>query len=218
MFEAKRLLMTTSHTVAEVSCMVGYSSVSTFTTRFTHAVGASPTKYRDTPQEFLLGISADLRYLPCQGTMAEYADQCALRSRTRYPNGSCRLGSVSGQVQLPPGAVVDSIFAGVFHTRIPQRGPVACQLLLPPVRHYRFDHVTPGTWVVLGLAARRHGDGAELGQNGAVLVGASAPIEVGSGRTTHVNLSMRRPSLIDPPLLLSLAQPQSPVSDSASRT
>ena len=44
--EAKRLLVTTSMRVAEISHRVGYTSVGTFTTRFTASVGISPTLYR----------------------------------------------------------------------------------------------------------------------------------------------------------------------------
>lgn len=44
--EAKRLLITTSASVAEISNQVGYSSVGTFTSRFVASVGISPAQYR----------------------------------------------------------------------------------------------------------------------------------------------------------------------------
>ena len=44
--EAKRLLVTTTLRVADISLLVGYTSVGTFTTRFTTSVGVSPTRYR----------------------------------------------------------------------------------------------------------------------------------------------------------------------------
>src|SRR4051794_801763 len=44
--EAKRLLVTTSLNVADISLRVGYTSVGTFSTRFTRSVGLSPTRYR----------------------------------------------------------------------------------------------------------------------------------------------------------------------------
>ena len=44
--EAKRLLLSTSLTVADISAQVGYSSTGSFTRRFTESVGLSPTQYR----------------------------------------------------------------------------------------------------------------------------------------------------------------------------
>ncbi|SFP44470.1 AraC-type DNA-binding protein [Amycolatopsis arida] len=44
--EAKRLLRATSLSVTDISHLVGYSSVGTFSTRFHHSVGVSPSSYR----------------------------------------------------------------------------------------------------------------------------------------------------------------------------
>ncbi len=44
--EAKRLLIETSLNVTDISHRVGYTSVGTFTTRFTNSVGVSPTAFR----------------------------------------------------------------------------------------------------------------------------------------------------------------------------
>nr|WP_232075352.1 AraC family transcriptional regulator [Phytohabitans suffuscus] len=44
--EAKRLLVETSLNVTDISHRVGYTSVGTFTTRFTNSVGISPTAFR----------------------------------------------------------------------------------------------------------------------------------------------------------------------------
>jgi AraC-like DNA-binding protein len=45
--EAKRLLLSTTLTVKEITARVGYSSVGTFSTKFKGIVGLSPTAYRD---------------------------------------------------------------------------------------------------------------------------------------------------------------------------
>src|SRR6476660_4196704 len=42
--EAKRLLLTTERSVTDICFDVGYSSVGTFTTRFTQLVGLSPAR------------------------------------------------------------------------------------------------------------------------------------------------------------------------------
>src|SRR5919198_4395024 len=44
--EAKRLLVSTSYTVSDISHRVGYKSVGTFSTRFRSSVGVSPSTYR----------------------------------------------------------------------------------------------------------------------------------------------------------------------------
>jgi AraC-like DNA-binding protein len=44
--EAKRLLLSTSLTVKEITARVGYCSVSTFSAKFKETVGLSPTAYR----------------------------------------------------------------------------------------------------------------------------------------------------------------------------
>src|SRR5918992_4039442 len=45
--EAKKLLLSTSLSVADISHQVGYSSVGTFSSRFKRSVGLSPTVYRE---------------------------------------------------------------------------------------------------------------------------------------------------------------------------
>src|SRR2546421_10686882 len=44
--EAKRLLVSTSFTVSDISHRVGYNSVGTFSARFRTSVGVSPSMYR----------------------------------------------------------------------------------------------------------------------------------------------------------------------------
>src|SRR5215813_8881373 len=44
--QAKRLLASTTFNVADISMHVGYTSVGTFSSRFTRSVGVSPTTYR----------------------------------------------------------------------------------------------------------------------------------------------------------------------------
>src|SRR5688572_1243423 len=43
---AKELLVSTSLSVADISVLVGYNSVGTFSSRFTRSVGMPPSRYR----------------------------------------------------------------------------------------------------------------------------------------------------------------------------
>src|SRR5215475_14067739 len=45
-YQAKRLLVSTSLSVTDISLAVGYNSLGSFTNRFTESVGASPTRFR----------------------------------------------------------------------------------------------------------------------------------------------------------------------------
>ncbi|MEV6694550.1 helix-turn-helix transcriptional regulator [Micromonospora sp. NPDC051196] len=100
--EAKRLLISTELTVADISLRVGYHSVGTFSTRFTKSVGLSPTAYRQFGG-----------YTPI------------VRSRPRQLRGN----TISGVVHGTPRGL---IFMGVFPHRIPEGSPVACRVLERP--------------------------------------------------------------------------------------
>ena len=45
-YQAKRLLVSTSLSVTEISVAIGYNSLGSFTNRFTESVGASTTRFR----------------------------------------------------------------------------------------------------------------------------------------------------------------------------
>src|SRR5215471_4102534 len=45
-YEAKRMLVSTSLSVTDISLAVGYNSLGSFTNRFTESVGTSPTRFR----------------------------------------------------------------------------------------------------------------------------------------------------------------------------
>src|SRR2546429_4582661 len=51
---AKRLLLTTTRSVTEVCFDVGYSSLGSFTKRFTRLVGISPSHLRELAEQFTL--------------------------------------------------------------------------------------------------------------------------------------------------------------------
>ncbi|HKN55892.1 MAG TPA: AraC family transcriptional regulator, partial [Amycolatopsis sp.] len=118
LFEAKRLLLTTSLNVSDIVCSVGYSSVGTFTSRFSRAVGMTPTQYRD-PRvaELLVAISPDYRRLPSLRSLRTVGRSCAtLQTGT---------GVLSLQIGLPRDAGPADILVGLFADPVPQCGPVA---------------------------------------------------------------------------------------------
>lgn len=191
-YEAKRLLLTTDQTVADISCRVGYSSVGTFTSRFTKYVGVPPTRYRRVPPASVLAIGADYRRLP---EMSAEWDGSS-------PDG--RGHTLLGTLQLPPGAVTDRVMLGVFAGPIPQGHPVACVLLDGPATRWQIESVPSGVWLLLGLATLTPASSVPIGSP--ILVSTST-VTVGAGRATDATCALRPPRPTDPPIFLTVQQP-----------
>src|SRR5262245_63445156 len=114
-------------TVTEISHQVGYSSLCTFSTRFSSGVGVSPRAYRQ-----LDGVAPHL---------AAPGDD---------PGPDQPSATVEGLVSnnLERGYV----FVGVFPDAVPEGRPVSCAVLSGP-GPYTLEKVTPGKWFVLARHA-----------------------------------------------------------------
>ncbi|SFT36029.1 AraC-type DNA-binding protein [Actinopolyspora lacussalsi subsp. righensis] len=196
LFEAKRLLLTTSSTVSDIVCSVGYNSVGTFTSRFTRLVGMTPTQYR-APEvdELLLAVAQDFRRLPS-------FDEPHAGGRSR--DSATGVGTyVTGAIELPVEAAPANVLVGVFDDAIPQSGPISYQYLANVgSSRLTIPNVPPGQWNVMAIAKRADDVSAES----PLFIGSvGRPVKVISGRSTDVTLRMRalRPS--DPPIAITLA-------------
>ncbi|WP_425548153.1 helix-turn-helix transcriptional regulator [Actinoplanes cyaneus] len=128
---AKHLLAETSLNVADISALVGYNSVGTFSTRFARSIGHSPTAYRrlvGTPRDHGMGAEA-------------------------FDAGSA---VIRGNVRAHPGIAEQPMFVGLFADRIRAGRPVRCAILARP-GPFRFERVPRGTWY---LVAQTIGAGA----------------------------------------------------------
>jgi len=197
LFEAKRLLLTTSLTVSDIVCSVGYSSVGTFTTRFTQSVGMTPTQYRDPEvSDLLVAVSPDFRQVPSTEE---------LRRAGRSPAGvrPASGGSIAGLLQVPPELAPANVLVGVFADSIPQCGPVAFVTLANVgSTELVLSNVPEGEWTVLAVA-QRAGDGGEPGE---VYIGRLRKrVTVTTGLVTRVALRMRVVEPTDPPIAITLA-------------
>ncbi|WP_410658249.1 AraC family transcriptional regulator [Amycolatopsis sp. lyj-112] len=117
--EAKRLLLTTSITVADISHRVGYNSVGTFSTRFSSRVGLSPSAYRQ---------QGGFHHRP-----------------TGEPRTGVKPAIVRGFVSAPPEISPGLVFVGLFPTRIPEGAPVRYTVIDAP-GPYQLTEVPEGTW------------------------------------------------------------------------
>ncbi|WP_219910804.1 helix-turn-helix transcriptional regulator [Saccharothrix carnea] len=181
--EAKRLLVSTSLTVTDISHRVGYTSVGTFSSRFRSSVGISPTTYRQ-----LGGFAV---HIP----MARRA-------------GNPRSATVQGEISAPLGGAHGLIFIGLFPDGIPQGSPIRCSVLSRP-GPFVLTSVPPGTWHLLAHSVAL-GRESMLG-NGpfadglALSVASSGPITIRPGvPVRHADLTLRPIRALDPPVLLAL--------------
>lgn len=178
--EAKRLLVSTSLTVTDISHRIGYNSVGTFSSRFRDSVGVSPTTYRQL------------------GGFTPPSPLDARRRTPRQPSATLQ-GEVSALVQGHLGL----IFVGLFADRIPQGQPVRCTVLHHP-GPFVLEAVPRGSWYLLahsvaaGLEEVVHGPQAA---DQTLCVGATGPIRIGPETVTRRADIQLRPRSLDPSVL-----------------
>ncbi len=184
LFEAKRLLVTTSLSVADVACRVGYPGVGTFTTRFSRLVGVSPGHYRRLPATEMLSLVGDTCRLPDPDLV--------------QPMATRRGGTVLGSIHFGPYAV-DRVLVGVFDDPIPQ-GPPLAWLQLRGADRWRLDGVPAGQWVVIAVGQGRQ---ESCGRRPAYL-GVSEEIPITAGGIARTDVELRRPLRTDAPIMVPL--------------
>lgn len=187
--EAKRLLLNTNLSITDISFDVGYTSLSTFTRRFTQRVGLGPREFRY--------LAERISPVSVESLCAHYVE---------LTGGTTSRSSIEGFVDLPkPGE--GPIFVGLFHAHIPQSRPVGGALLTAPGA-FRIGPVADGTYHLLAAALPPFADtlGYLLPDSANLLVGAgNGPVIVRQGRASGLfNISLRPMLLTDPPLLVSL--------------
>lgn len=177
--EAKRLLISTSSSVTEISHLVGYSSVGTFSSRFSNSVGISPSMYRR-----LGGFTSPV---------------CSERKNLK------RVAMIRGNVWPPSEGACGTIFVGLFPNRVPQGRPITCTILDHP-GPYLLENVPLGSWYLLthSIAADRH-EVIRGARDTGLFVAAHGPMTI--RHDTHippVDLRLKAKRSLDPPVLLAL--------------
>ncbi|MFJ9829576.1 helix-turn-helix domain-containing protein [Streptomyces sp. NPDC101160] len=182
--EAKRLLLETNFSVADISSQVGYSSVGTFSSRFKSCVGVSPSMFRELEgftQEIGPGEHAAV---PAEGVH----------------------GSLRGRVHLPEDRTPGHCFVGLFPTPVPQGQPVRCAVLNGP-GSFELRDIPAGTWYVLvhsvpyGYEHLPSGTGDE----DIVSVGSYGPVTAHQDTLLMpAEITLRPLDALDPPILMAL--------------
>ncbi|MGN9777017.1 helix-turn-helix domain-containing protein [Micromonospora sp. H33] len=177
---AKQLLVSTSMTVADISIQVGYTSVGTFSSRFSRSVGLSPTTYRR-----LGGFTPQVPVM----------DHALPESAT---------GSVSGAIRASSSHEPALIFAGLFPDRIPEGRPVRCAIMREP-GHLHLDRVPEGEWYLLAHSVAGNDPEGSLAEPYPACVGSVGPLTVRRGTVTRSrDLQLSPTRSVDPPVLLAL--------------
>src|SRR5260370_36470714 len=124
-YQAKRLLLLSSMSVAGVSSAVGYSSLGSFTSHFTDSVGISPGRFRQ----------------------VSHHDRVSARGMP--PDSPVPERAAMGTVRLPEGYAVARVYVGIFDTQILQRRPQPATLLDATSQRthpYWLPKVPDGSW------------------------------------------------------------------------
>jgi AraC-like DNA-binding protein len=184
---ARRLLLTTPLSVTEICFEVGYTSIGSFTSRFTHLVGLSPRLLRQRAHAFepLAGGQAEL----CPTT----------------PSGMQMKNALLGRISAP-ATFRGTIYVGLFNSPIPQGAPVRCTRLSSP-GWYLLHDVPDGVYHLRAAAfpvaadlqsSLLPGEKMLLGNNASALVIRHGQV---SG---DPDLVLHPPRLTDPPLVMGL--------------
>lgn len=209
LFAAKRLLLTTDFTVSDIVCSVGYNSVGTFTSRFTRAVGMSPTQYRDPKvAELLVVVSQEYSCLPGVEQMR--------RARHLKPRSPGPSHTISGSVDIPTEAGPTDVLVAVFPEAVPQGSPVAYEVFSATGRaEFTIADVPTGPHVVIAAAVPK-GDRTRTGR---MFLGSSRhPLCIARGLRTFVHLPLEEVQETDAPLAITLATPKLELEGKLSRS
>jgi AraC family transcriptional regulator len=189
MREAKRLLLTTNHSITSVCFDVGYISLGTFTFRFTLLVGLSPSRFRQMAQEEIMRTSlGNLQHVLANIPV------CQARA-----HGDGIRGTISTATHFN-----GLIFVGLFSGPLPQGKPVACSLLTSAGR-YCLPPVPDGQYYLFGAAVEQSQDFFSVLAQGPHLHGGREvpPICVHNGSSTvERDILLVQPSWADPPIVV----------------
>ena len=182
---ARALLMHTRSKVIDICYDVGYSSVGTFTRRFTGSFGVSPLQCRALAQ----------------------SPQHAIRDHQSLPAPHARLAAgpfLSGRVVVPDG-FQGIVCVGLFATPIPQSKPLACTIAALN-GDYQMQSVPPGKLFLFALGLELPIKARDCFCHDSVLRAGGQTICVSEDDVSgDTNLTLRAPLPTDPPILLFLA-------------
>jgi AraC family transcriptional regulator len=196
-YQAKRMLLLSSMSVAGVSSAVGYGSLGSFTSHFTDSVGISPSRFRrashhDASHHDASHHDASHHDVPHRGDVSSCGPS---------PDSPVPAGAMTGTVRLPEGYAGARVYLGVFDTRILQHQPESAAMLDVTSQRshpYWLPKVPDGRWFLHAVAVADT-DEPEPWTRRHLLVGGGGQV-----RATLGEITLRPRSLTDLPALLAL--------------
>ena len=184
LLKAKHLLLQTPLSVTEVAYLVGYTSLGTFTSRFSRSVGASPARYRAKSQAGGHRLT----------DMAPAA-----------PGGWT--GEVTGSVAVPDSDAVTRTYVGLFASPVIEGAPVACDLVLDGSGTYTLRGVPAGSWYVRAAAVRTEQVDPRPWTRQPYFLGPGEKVTVGPDEcAVKLDIDLRAATILDPPILMALPE------------
>ncbi|GCF07029.1 helix-turn-helix domain-containing protein [Dictyobacter arantiisoli] len=186
--EARRLLITTSLSITDICFEVGYTSLGSFTTRFTNLVGLSPRLLRQRAHAFEPPSIKRSKHHPTVSTF------------TPLKNNMLR-----GRITAP-ATFQGTIYIALFPGPIPQGTPVCCTRLHAP-GSYLFHSIPDGIYYLRSAAFPVANDlHSSLLPGTQLLVGSNtSPLILHQGQIAgDPDLILHPPRLTDPPLVMGL--------------
>ena len=182
---ARTLLLHTRSKVIDICYDVGYSSVGTFTRRFTGSFGVSPRQFRALAQ----------------------SQRHAIRHQQSLPAPHARLADgrgFSGHVTAPSG-FKGIVCVGLFSAPIPQSKPLACTIA-EPNGDYHMPDAPLGKSFLFALGMELPIQARDCFCHDSVLRAGGQAIRISENDVSgDTDLILRAPLPTDPPILLFLA-------------
>ncbi|MFL6117214.1 MAG: helix-turn-helix domain-containing protein [Catenulispora sp.] len=179
LLKAKHLLLQTPLSVTEVAYLVGYTSLGTFTSRFTRSVGASPARYRAKSQ----------------------AGGHRLHDMAPAAPGGWT-GEVAGSVAVPDSRTAARTYVGLFAGPVIEGLPVSCDLVPDGSGTYTLRGVPPGTWYVRAVAVRTEPVDPRPWARQPHFLGPGEKVVVGPDEcAVKLDIDLRAATILDPPIL-----------------
>ncbi|HKB29410.1 MAG TPA: helix-turn-helix transcriptional regulator [Streptosporangiaceae bacterium] len=185
-YEAKRLLVSTSLSVTDISFEVGYNSLGSFTNRFTESVGISPARFRR------------------MSKYGAYEMPSPVRSSSRF------CGAVAGSVRLPREYIGARVYVATFKNPIVQGQPVSAAIVevtsASRSASYRLTDVPAGAWFVQAVAVADTADPEPWTRRSLLVAGQGCYVNVIPDVVVETDIYLRPRRRTDVPILLALPE------------
>ncbi|WP_416382372.1 helix-turn-helix domain-containing protein [Nocardia transvalensis] len=179
---SKHLLATTPTNISDIAHSVGYLSYGTFTSRFTEAVGLSPSQYRRHAR----------------------GERIPLRWDESHADGEGNSGTPSfiGKLRDRSGTPVSHAYVSVCPAANPLSS-AAASLIIANNGRFTLNRLPPGRWFVRAISAS-----PAVGQTNGRVAGdvriGSVEVQLGRSEPLEIRIILAEQTIRTPPFLLAL--------------